>query len=136
MAEHFKSHYMPGSAHWFKIQSNEEFQHAMKFNEYLCARGGKVVLTALEAPKAEWKSFLSVLEEAYEQELKVSALIYDLVDLAREERDYATEIMLQWFVSEQVEEEETAKNNVEKFKLVKNTVEGIAVFDQDLGQRK
>lgn len=108
----------------------------MKLNEYLIARGGKVVLTALEAPKTQWKSFLSIFEEAYEQELNVSAQINDLMDLARSEHDHATEIMLQWFVTEQVEEEDTANSNVERLKLIKNYTEGIVAFDRELGQRK
>jgi len=136
MSAYFESLYMPGCAHWFKVQSNEEFNHAMKLNEYLIARGGKVVLTALEAPKTQWKSFLSIFEEAYEQELNVSAQINDLMDLARSEHDHATEIMLQWFVTEQVEEEDTANSNVERLKLIKNYTEGIVAFDRELGQRK
>ena len=136
MSAYFESNYMPGCAQWFKVQSNEEFHHAMKLNEYILARGGKVILTALEAPETQWESFLSVFENAYAQELKVSALINDLVDLAKSEHDYATEIMLQWFVTEQVEEENTANNNVERFKLIKNDVDGIVVFDRGLGERK
>ena len=136
MSLYFESRYMPGAALWFKTQSDEEFNHAMKLNTHIIARGGKVILTAIDAPTTEWKSFLSVFEEAYAQELKVSTLINDLMSLAKKEHDYATEIMLQWFVTEQVEEEDTAKSNVEKFKLIKNAVEGILVFDHELGQRK
>ena len=136
MSMYFESHHMPGVAHWFKAQSNEEFNHAMKLNANIIARGGRVVLTAIDAPKTEWKSFLSVLEDAYAQELNVSALINELMDLAKSEHDYATEIMLQWFVTEQVEEEDAAKNNVDKFKLIKDAIEGMLVFDHELGQRK
>lgn len=136
MSAYFESHYMPGTAGWFKAQSDEEFNHAMKLNSNIIARGGNVILTAIDAPKTEWTSFLSVLEEAYAQELKVSALIDALMDLARSEKDYATEIMLQWFVTEQVEEEYTAKSNIEKFKLIQDSTEGMALFDHELGQRK
>ncbi|MBP9854178.1 MAG: ferritin [Candidatus Omnitrophica bacterium] len=136
MSLYFESCFMPGCANWFKIQSNEEFNHAMKLNEFIITRGGKVVLMAIDAPQTEWKSFLSVFEEAYTQELKVSAQINDIMDLAKSERDHATEIMLQWFVTEQVEEEDTANNNVERFKLIKNNPDGIVVFDRELGQRK
>lgn len=136
MSMYFESRYMPGCAHWFKVQSNEEFNHAMKLNEYIIARGGKVVLTAIEAPQTQWKSFVSIFEEAYAQELKVSAQINGLMDLARSEHDHATEIMLQWFVTEQVEEENTANSNVERLKLIKNYTEGIVAFDRELGQRK
>jgi len=136
MSAYFESCYMPGAALWFKAQSNEEFNHAMKLNAYISDRGGKIILTAIEAPESQWESCLSVFEDAYAQELKVSASINDLMDLAKDEHDHATEIMLQWFVTEQVEEEVTAKSNVEKFKFIKNSTEGIVVFDQELGQRK
>ncbi len=135
MAAYFEFNYMPGSAHWFKVQSNEEFKHAMKLNDYIIVRGGKVVLTAIGAPKTQWKSCLSALEDAYVQELKVSALINDLVDLAKSEHDHATEVMLQWFVTEQVEEEDTADSNVERLKSMKSGSDEIAIFDRELGQR-
>lgn len=136
MAAYFESHYMPGLAQWFKVQSNEEFKHATKLKDYIIARGGKVVLTAIEAPETEWKSPLSVFEDAYEQELKVSDLINELMGMAKREQDHATEIMLQWFVTEQVEEENTAKSNIEKLRFVKNNTDGIVEFDHELGQRK
>jgi len=136
MAAYFESHHMSGFAGWYKVQSNEEFKHAMKLYEYIISRGEKVILTAIEAPQTEGKSFLSVFEAAYAQELKVSALINDLVDLAKNEGDHATEIMLQWFVTEQVEEEDTANRNVERFKFIKNTTEGIDAFDRELAERK
>ncbi len=135
MAVYFESHDMLGAAHWFKIQSKEELNHAMKLNAYIIARGGKIIFTAIEAPKTEWKSCLSVFEEAYAQELKVSARINDLVDLAKNEGDHATEIMLQWFVTEQVEEEDMANKNVERLKLIKNAPQGVEVFDHELGAR-
>ncbi len=136
MAAYFESHHMSGFSGWYKIQSNEEFKHAMKLYEYIISRGEKVVLTAIEAPQTYGKSFLSVFEAAYTQELKVSVLINDLVDLAKNEGDHATEIMLQWFVTEQVEEENTANSNVERFKFIKDTTEGIEGFDRELGTRK
>ena len=136
MAAYFESHHMSGFSEWYKVQSNEEFKHAMKLYEYIISRGEKVILTAIEAPQTEGKSFLSVFEAAYAQELKVSALINDLVDLAKNEGDHATEIMLQWFVTEQVEEEDTANRNVERFKFIKNTTEGIDAFDRELAERK
>ena len=86
--------------------------------------------------ETEGKSFLLVFEAAYAQELKVSGLINDLVDLAKSEGDHATEIMLHCFVTEQVEEENTANSNVERFKFVKDTTEGIEGFDRELGARK
>ena len=136
MAAYFESHHMAGFSRWYKVQSNEEFKHAMKLYEYIISRGEKVILMAIEAPQTEGKSFLSVFEAAYAQELKVSALINDLMELAKNEGDHATEIMLQWFVTEQVEEEDTANRNVERFKFIKNTTEGIDAFDRELAERK
>jgi len=136
MVAYFESHHMPGFAKWYKAQSNEEFKHAMKIYEYIVSRGGKVILTVIEAPETQWKSFLSVFESAYAQELKVSALINDLMDLAKSEHDHATEIMLQWFITEQVEEEDTANSNVERFKFIKDSKEGIETLDRELGERK
>jgi len=136
MAAYFESHHMSGFASWYKVQSNEEFKHAMKLYEYIISRGEKVVLTSIETPQTEGKSFLSVFEAAYAQELNVSGLINALVDLAKSEGDHATEIMLQWFVTEQVEEENMANSNVERFKFIKDTTEGIEGFDRELGARK
>ena len=136
MAAYFESHHMPGFTQWYKVQSNEEFKHAMKIYEYIIARGEKVVLTAIEAPETQWKSFLSVFEAAYAQEVKVSTLINELMDMAKSEGDHATEIMLQWFVTEQVEEEDMANSNVERFKFIKNNTEGIETLDRELGGRK
>jgi len=136
MAAYLAFNYRPGAAHWFTMQANEEFKHAMRLNDYLTTRGGKVVLTAIKAPKNQWKTYLAVLEDAYEEELKVSALINDLVDLAKSEHDHATEVMLQWFVTEQVEEEDSAGRNVERLKSMKNTPNEIMIFDRELGTRK
>lgn len=136
MAAYFESHHMQGFAKWYKVQSSEEFKHAMKIYEYIISRGGKVLLTVIEAPETQWKSFLSVFEAAYAQELKVSAQINDLMDTAKNEHDHATEIMLQWFVTEQVEEEDTANSNVDRFKFIKNNTEGIESLDRELGARK
>ena len=136
MDAYFESHHMSGFASWYKVQSNEEFKHAMKLYEYIISRGEKVVLTSIETPQTEGKSFLSVFEAAYAQELNVSGLINALVDLAKSEGDHATEIMLQWFVTEQVEEENMANSNVERFKFIKDTTEGIEGFDRELGARK
>ncbi len=135
MAAYFEEFYMPGCAHWFKAQSQEEFAHAMRLNDYIVSRGGKVVLTQIDTPQASWKSFLAIFEDAYAQELKVSDQIHELMALAKAEHDYATSIMLQWFVMEQVEEEDTAHTHLEKLKLIKNDAHGLLIFDQELGQR-
>ena len=136
MAAYFEAHNLLGFANWMKVQAREENAHAMKFYEYVIERGGKVILTAIDAPDTEWKSSLSAFEAAYGHELKVTELIHDLVRLAQSEHDYATESMLQWFVNEQVEEEASASLIVEKLKLIKEAPNGLFMLDKELGERK
>ena len=136
MAAHFASINWLGFAHWMKVQSKEEYGHAMKFFEYVLERGGKVTLAEIAAPKLEWKSPLAVFEEIYAHELKVTALINDLVKLAKEDNDYATENLLQWYINEQVEEEASAVAIMEKLKLVNNAASGLFIIDQELAGRK
>lgn len=136
MAAHFESMNFKGFASWLKIQSKEENGHAMKFFDFLIERGGKVELTEIEAPKKEWKSHLAAFQEVYAHELKVTGLINELVKLAKAENDYATEVLLQWFVNEQVEEEANSSQIVEKLKLINDSANGLFMFDHELGERK
>jgi ferritin len=136
MAAYFEESNWLGFAHWMKAQSAEENAHAMKFYGYLFERGGRAVLSGIEAPQGEWKSPLAAFEAAYAHELKVTALINDLLKLAKDENDTATEMMLQWFIKEQVEEEANAMLIVEKLKLIKDSVQGLFVLDKELGERK
>jgi ferritin len=103
MAAYFEATKRVGFAVWMKVQAREENAHAMKFYDYVFARGGAVTLYAIDAPKTEWKTPLEAFEEVYAHEVKVTALINSLVDLARKEKDHATESALKWFVDEQVE---------------------------------
>lgn len=136
MAAHFEGESWLGLASWMKIQSREEYSHAMKFYEYVFERGGSVVLDAIDAPPSEWKSPLAVFEEVYAHELKVTALINDLLALAKKEGDAATESMLQWFINEQVEEEANASLIVEQLKRIKDSANGLFMLDHELGERK
>jgi ferritin len=108
MSSHFETANMKGFAKWMRIQAKEEQMHALKMYDYLIARGGKVNLLDVEAPKVKWSSAGKVFEEVYAHEQKVTAMINGLVDLAIKEKDHASFEMLQWFVKEQVEEEEHA----------------------------
>lgn len=108
----------------------------MKFYEYLVTRGGRVVLSTIDAPDREWKSPLGVFEAVYAHEVKVTALINDLLKLARDEQDTATEVMLQWFINEQVEEESSSLLILEKLKMIKDSTNGLFMFDHELGKRK
>lgn len=136
MAAHFESINWKGFGHWLKVQSKEEYGHAMKLYEYVIERGGKIALTEIATPKSEWKTPLAAFEEVYAHELKITSLINDLAKMARDEHDYATENLLQWFVNEQVEEEANAVNIVENLKLTNNAAAGLFIIDQQLGARK
>lgn len=136
MAAYFEAQNWLGFAHWMKKQAGEENTHAMKFYEFVLERGGEVELFDIKATKATWKTPLEVFEVVYAHELKVTALINDLLKLARQENDSATESMLQWFIDEQVEEEANAKLIVEKLKLIKDSANGLFMLDHELGERK
>lgn len=125
-----------GFAHWMKVQSGEENAHAMKFYDFVLERGGEVVLEDIKAADTGWKAPLEVFEAVYAHELKVTALINDLLKVARQEGDAATESMLKWFIDEQVEEEANAKQIVDKLKLIKDSANGLFMLDHELGERK
>ncbi|MBU7013136.1 MAG: ferritin [Theionarchaea archaeon] len=135
MSSYFSSINFDGFASWMQVQAQEELMHAMKFYNYVVERGGRVILTAIEAPLAEWDSPLAVFEHVYAHEQKVTGLINDLVDLAIAENDHATTTFLQWFVAEQVEEESSADQIVQKLILVKDQGSGLLMLDQELGKR-
>ncbi len=135
MSGYFKSLNLPGFANWMRVQTQEELVHAMKFYDFINERGGRVMLQGVEAPPTEWSSPLDVFENAYKHEQKVTGLINDLVNVAVGERDHATNIFLQWFVTEQVEEEASADEVVQKLKLVGKDSGGLFMLDGEMGQR-
>ncbi|MEE8389445.1 MAG: ferritin, partial [Anaerolineae bacterium] len=106
MAAHCESINLPGFAHWMRIQEQEEKIHGIKFFDFIHERGSRVVLQAIDQPPAEFKSPLDVFEKVLEHEQTVTELINDLYALAIQERDYASQVFLQWFITEQVEEED------------------------------
>ncbi len=135
MSANFNSVNLNGFANWMRVQAQEELVHAMKFYDYITERGGRVILRPVEGPTSDWASPLAAFEDAYRHEQKVTGLINDLVELAVAERDHATNIFLQWFVSEQVEEEASADEVVQKLKLVGDASHGLFMLDRELGQR-
>ena len=135
MAAYFQGVNLGGFANWMRVQAQEELSHAMKFYDYVNERGGRVALQAVEAPPSEWDSPLAVFEHVYQHEQKVTGLINKLVDLAIEARDHATNNFLQWFVSEQVEEEDSADEVVQRLKLVGDDPSGLFMIDRELAQR-
>ena len=135
MSTHCASEGLPGFANWFKMQFLEEQDHAMKFMNYMVAKGNKVVLQPLEKVDSSWDSVLKAFEDSLAHEKVVTALINEMVAIAREEKDFATDNMLQWFVSEQVEEEESVQGIIDGLRLIGGEGYGIYMLDKDLGQR-
>jgi len=136
MSTYFDSISLGGFSNWMKMQAQEEVNHAMRFYNHVVERGGRVKLDAIDEVPTEWESPLHVFEETYKHEQKVTGLIEDLVDLAEEEKDRATLNMLQWFIDEQVEEEDSADEMVQKLKLIGDSGNGLFMLDRELGQRQ
>ncbi len=135
MSGYFYHMGLAGFANWMKVQALEELTHAGKFFSFLNERGGRVRLGSVQAPDHDWESPLGAFQAALQHEQKVSGRINSLVDLAREEHDHATEIFLQWFVTEQVEEESSAMEVVQKLKLVGEHSPSLFHLDRELGTR-
>jgi ferritin len=136
MSAYFKSINLDGFAHWMKLQSAEEMAHAMKMYAYIYEQQGRVTLQAIGKPQFDWKSPLAAFEAAYKHEQKITGLINKLADMAMAEKDHATLGFLNWFVTEQVEEEAHASEIVEKLKMIKEAPQGLLMFDNILGGRK
>jgi ferritin len=135
MAAHFESISLKGFAHWMRVQALEEMSHVHKFFSYVHDRGGRVLLKPIEAPPSDWASPLEVFEQTYSHEVKVTGLINKLMDAALAESDHASCNFLQWFVGEQVEEEASADEAVQKLKLVSKTEGGLFLLDQEMDKR-
>ena len=135
MAGHFKDSGLDGLANWMEVQAKEELWHGMKFYAEINERGGRVALAAIEAPEDKWASPLAAFEAVYAHEQKVTALIGGLVELAQKEKDHAAQVFLQWFVTEQVEEEANAKALVDQLRLVGDNPQGLFMIDRELRAR-
>ncbi len=131
----FESTGLPGCANWMRAQAQEELYHAIKIYDFINERGGRAIMLAIDQPRTDWDNPLEVFEEVLKHEEKVTSLINDLVNLALEEKDHASHIFLQWFVSEQVEEEATAGDVLGKFRLIGDDKSGLFALDQELGKR-
>ena len=135
MSSYFESINLRGFANWMRVQAQEEFAHTMKFYEYILDRGGRAIIGAIDAPKVDWNDVLDVYEDVFGHEKSISAKIHNLVKVAREESDYATENFLQWFVSEQVEEEANVSDVLEQLKMIEGKGAGLFMLDRELKQR-
>lgn len=135
MSAHCEAVNLPGCAHWLRIQSQEEVGHGMKLFGLVNDRGGRVTLHAIEQPPAKFKSLLDIFEQTLEHERKVTESIHKLYALAVRESDYPTQAMLQWFITEQVEEEKRAHQLVEELKLAGHEGAALLFFDRQLAAR-
>jgi len=134
MSAHFDAAALPGFAHWMRVQADEELAHAMRFFDFLNDRGARVALKAIDAPPTEYASALAAFERALEHEQGVTAAIHALAGLAEDEGDRAAQPFLLTFIAEQVEEEKTARQLVERLRMV-GEGPGILVLDHHLAKR-
>ncbi|MCI5211462.1 MAG: ferritin [Candidatus Electrothrix sp. ATG2] len=135
MESYFHSISLSGFATWMRMQAQEELYHAMKLYDFVNERGGRVVLDTINRPDAEWESPLAAFEQIMAHEEKVTTLINALMDLAITEQDHATKIFLQWFVSEQVEEEASVGGVLNKLRLIQNDSSGLFMLDAEMAKR-
>jgi len=135
MAAYFEAENLPGLASWMRIQTQEETVHALKFFDFVNERRGRVVLKAIDQPPKEWESPLAAFEASFEHEQMVTGRINDLVNLAVQEKDHATNAFLQWFVNEQVEEETSVDTIVQMLKMGQKAPGAMFMIDRELGQR-
>lgn len=126
---------LKGVANWFAIQFKEEQDHAQILINYLLSRGGRVLLEPIAAVDTEWDSVLAMFEQTLSHEQKVTSLINDLYNLAIEEKDHATHSMLTWFVDEQVEEEDSAREIIDQLRMIDCDKLGLYMIDKEMATR-
>ena len=135
MAAYFERESLPGFASWMRIQSSEEHTHAMKIYDFINDRDGKVMLQGLPQPPVDFASPQEAFEKAYGHEQKVSASINTIYGMAIKESDYASQVMLEWFVNEQVEEEKNAKQIVDQLNRIGNDGGAMLMLDREMAAR-
>ncbi|HEY3312353.1 MAG TPA: ferritin [Anaerolineales bacterium] len=135
MAAYFEGVTLPGAAKWMYVQAGEEREHAMKLFEHLVDRGGKVALGAIAAPETEWAGPMAAFKAVYEHEQFVTKSIHSLYEVALKEKDYSAQVLLQWFINEQVEEEKNASEIVESMKRIESRETAVLQLDHQLGKR-
>jgi ferritin len=135
MAAHFEAKSLPGFARWLRVQEGEEREHAMKLYDFVLESGGTVALKAIEAPKGSWGSTLEAFQEVAAHEAMITGSINALYETALREKDYAAQVMLQWFLTEQVEEEKNAAEIVASLKMIEARETAVLQLDHQLGKR-
>lgn len=136
MAAYYHDINLNGFAGWMRMQAQEEMDHALKFFDYLLDRGAKPELQAIDSPEKKWDSPLAGFEAAYKHEQAVTESINQLANMSIEEADHATHNMLQWFIQEQVEEEASVSEIVDRLRLAGDSPGGLFILDHELRQRK
>ncbi len=135
MAAHFEKEGLSGFAKWMRVQSSEEYEHAMKFYKYIFERAGQVTLDMIAKPQTEFKKPLDVMQQVLEHERKVTALITSIYEIALKENDYPSQVMLQWFITEQVEEEKSAEDIIDRLSKVGDSPAMLYMVDAQMGSR-
>jgi len=135
MAAYFEGKNLPGFATWMRVQADEEREHGMKFFEYLVDRGANVELKPIAGPATDWKTSLDAFKQVQEHEAFVTASINALYEQALKEKDYPTQVLLQWFITEQVEEEKNAAEIVQQIELIDAKGTAVLMLDHQLGKR-
>lgn len=135
MSAYFSKSNFLGFAFWMDKQAEEERLHARKIYDYILERGGEVVLSAIEAPKLEYNNAREVFEASLLHEKGITKSIENLYSLSKEENDFGTEIFLQWFITEQIEEEGTIEHILEKFNMLEDTKTALYLLNKELGER-
>lgn len=135
MSAYFQEQNLSGFAHWMRLQYQEETMHALKLFDYASDRGGRITLKAVSAPPSGFGSPLEIFEKALAHEQKVTGLIHSLYKLALEEGDYPTQVLLQWYITEQVEEEKNASEAVADLQRVGDFGPGLLMLDREMGNR-
>ncbi|MSR01660.1 MAG: ferritin [Gemmatimonadetes bacterium] len=135
MAAYFAEKNFNGFANWMRMQASEETNHALKLFQFVEDRGGRVTLEGIDRPPPDFPSPIAVFEHARDHETKVSAGINQLFELAATDKDWATQATLQWFITEQVEEEKTSSEIVATLRMIGDNASGLYMFDKELGRR-
>ena len=135
IASYFENVPLDGFTKWFRKQAEEEHEHAMKIYQYINDRNMQVEIPAIDKAPAKFNSIEEIFEMALAHEKKVTHWIYEIYDLAVKERDHATHVFLHWFITEQVEEEKNAQDNLDQIKLIGNDKAGLLILDQDFAKK-
>jgi ferritin len=136
MSAYFEARNLPGFAKWLRVQFQEEQGHALRFYDYLIRRGGRIKLHEIVQPPVEWEGSLEAFQAVLTHEQKVTGLIDKLYAQAVKEKDYATQVEMQWFITEQVEEEKSASDIIEQLLLLDARGTAVLMLDHQLGKRE